>query len=170
MNRGFVKIYRRIEDDPLWSDNEEPFCKRAAWIDLILQANHKDSSFIIGMQKIDIRRGQKWTSSKKLADRWHWGRKKVMAYLKLLENEQKIWLEITNKGLLITIVNYGVYQGFLKGHGTADGTADGTAEEHQVEQQPAQQMHTNKNDKNDIKNEIKNEKKPAAHSGFFVED
>ena len=148
MNRGYVKIYRCIEDNPMWLD-DEPFCKRAAWIDLILQANHKDNSFILGMKKVNIKRGQKWTSASKLADRWHWGRKKVMAFLRFLQEEGQIWLEVTNKGLLITLVNYGTYQGFLKGSGTADGTADGTSKEHQTEQQMAQQMHINNNVKND---------------------
>lgn len=170
MNRGYVKIYRCIEDDPLWTDNREPFCKRAAWIDLILQANHKDSSFIMGMQKISVRRGQKWTSSIKLAERWGWSRKKVMAYLRLLESDGKVWIETTKKGQLITIVNYDVYQGFLKGRGTTGDTTDDTTDAHQQEQQPTQQMRTNNNVKNDIKNDIKNEKKPAAHSGFFVEE
>lgn len=178
MNRGFVKIYRRIEDNALWED-DEPYCKRAAWIDLVMTANHKDNSFLLGMQKMNIRRGQKWTSSAKLAEKWHWSRKKVMAYLHLLEREGMIYLEITNKGLLVTIVNYCVYQDFSRGGGTANVTADGTADAHQTSQQPlqqpSQQMHTNKNVKNDIKNDIKNEeknvKKPAALSvDFVVED
>lgn len=156
MNRGFIKLFRKIEDNYLWED-PEPFCKRAAWIDLILMANHKDNSFMLGMRKINIKRGQKWTSSKKLADRWNWNRRKVMQFLRLLQNEGMIYLEVTNRGLLITLVKYSVYQDFLKGKRTADGTADSTASEHQS----AQQMHTNKNVKNDIKNDIKNEKKKA---------
>lgn len=169
MNRGFVKIYRRIEDTTLWADGE-PFCKRAAWIDLILTANHKDNSFVLGMQTMNIKRGQKWTSSAKLATRWNWGRRKVMSFLKLLESEGMIYLEITNRGLLITIVNYGVYQGNLKGVCTADGTADGTANAQQHAQQQVQPMHTNKNDKNDIKNEQKNVKMPAAQSRYVLEE
>lgn len=173
MNRGFVKIYRRIEDTTLWNDGE-PFCKRAAWIDLILAANHKDNSFVLGMQTINIKRGQKWTSSAKLATRWNWGKRKVMSFLKLLESEGMIYLEITNRGLLITIVNYGVYQGNSKGvctaDGTANGTADGTADALQQAPQQASRMHPNKNVKNDIKNELKNVKKPAAQSKYVLEE
>ena len=160
MNRGFIKLYRKIEDSTMWLNNEEPFDSRSAWVDLILMANHKDNSFLMGMQKINIKRGQKWTSSIKLSNRWGWNRRKVMKYLRLLETEGMIYLEVTNRGLLITIVNYGIYQDFSKGERTAKGTADGTTGAHQN----VQQMHTNKNVKNDIKNDIKNEKKKALFS------
>ena len=166
MNRGYVKIYRRIEDTSLW-DDDEPFCKRAAWMDLIMTANHKDASFILGMTKMNVKRGQKWTSSSKLATRWHWSRKRVMSFLKLLESDGMIYLETTNKGLLITIVNYRLYQDISRGKGTATDTATDTAVAHQPSQQPSQQLHTNKNVKNDIKNEQKNDK-GASH--FFVEE
>ena len=157
MNRGYIKLYRKIEDNSMWMADDEPFCKRAAWVDLLLMANHKDNSFLLGMQKINVKRGQKWTSSIKLANRWSWNRRKVMQYLRLLESEGMIYLEVTNRGLLITIVNYSTYQDFSKGERTAKGTADGTSGAHQN----VQQMHTNNNGKNDIKNDIKNEKKKA---------
>lgn len=155
MNRGFIKLYRKIEDSTMWLNNEEPFDSRSAWIDLILMANHKDNSFIMGLQKINIKRGQKWTSSIKLSNRWSWNRRKVMKYLRLLESEGMIYLEVTNRGLLITIVNYSVYQDFSKGERTAKGTADGTTGAHQK----VQQMHTNNNGKNEYKNEDKKIKK-----------
>lgn len=155
MNRGFIKLYRKIEDSTMWLNNEEPFDSRSAWIDLLLMANHKDNSFIMGLKKINIKRGQKWTSSIKLSNRWSWNRRKVMQFLRLLQNEGMIYLEVTNRGLLITIVNYSIYQDFSKGERTAKGTAEGTTGAHQK----GQQMHTNNNGKNDIKNEDKKIKK-----------
>lgn len=171
MNRGYIKLFRKIEDCSLFMDDEEPFCKYAAWIDLLMMANHKDGSFILGMKKYNVKRGQKWTSITKLAERWHWCRKKVRAYLKLLESEGMVYLEITNKGLLITIVNYGVYQDF-----------SGKTEQ-QKEQQKEQQRNikstnrrnsrstTNNNVNNDINNdfnnELKNTKKPSADFDFL---
>lgn len=160
MNRGFIKIYRKIEDNILWLSNDEPFDSRSAWIDLILIANHKDNSFKLGMQTMQVKRGQKWTSSKKLADRWNWSRQKVMKYLRMLQNEGMIYLETSNRGLLINLVNYGIYQEKSKGTRYADATANITSAGHQV-QQPTD---TNKNVKNDIKNDIKNEKKKALFS------
>lgn len=157
MNRGFIKIYRKIEDNVLWLSNNEPFDSRSAWVDLILLANHKDNTFKLGMRTITVKRGQKWTSSNKLAQRWIWSRQKVMNYLHMLQNEGMIYLETSNRGLLITIVNYRVYQQKNGSSVTADVTANITSAEHQA-QQPTD---TNKKIKNDIKNEYKNEKKKA---------
>lgn len=160
MNRGYVKIYRKIEDNILWLSSDEAFDSRSAWIDLILQANHKDNSFKLGMQTMQVKRGQKWTSSKKLANRWNWSRQKVMKYLHMLQNEGMIYLETSNRGLLITLVNYRVYQQKNGSAVTADVTADVTSAGHQMQQQ----TDTNKNVKNEYKNDIKNEKKKALFS------
>ena len=160
MNRGFIKLFRKIEDNPLWLNDNEPFCKRSAWVDLILLANHKDNSFVMGLQKMHIKRGQKWTSSKKLAERWGWSPKRVLNYLRFLETEGMIYLEVTNRGLLITLVNYSVYQDISRGQGNATDHANVTSEE----KQGSVPTKTNKNVKNDIKNDIKNEKKKAPFS------
>lgn len=177
MNRGYVKIYRCIEDNVIWQ-SDEPYSKRAAWIDLILQANHKDSSFILGMQSITVKRGQKWTSIGKLCERWHWGREKVSRYLNLLENNGMIWQERTNRGLLITLVNYTKFQDFSGD--TRQQTKQQTRQpiEHQTnikpnikpDSKPNTNNNVNNDIKNDIKNESKNEKKPAAQFDFFVEE
>ena len=111
MNRGYVKIYRCIEDNILWR-SDEPFCKRAAWEDLILLVNHDDNNFMIGNQKIVVKRGQHWTSDDKLAQRWHWSIKKVRAFLEFLKNENMMYIERTNRGSCVTLVNYGKYQDF----------------------------------------------------------
>lgn len=175
MNRGYVKIYRCIEDDPIWQD-DEPYSKRAAWIDLILQVNHKDSSFILGMQKIIVKRGQKWTSIGKLCERWHWGREKVSRYLNLLESEGMIWQERTNRGLLITLVNYAKFQDFNGNtrQQTEQQTRQQTKQQANIKPntKPNSKPNTNNNVKNDIKNESNNDskisKKPSAD--FFVEE
>jgi DNA replication protein DnaD len=178
-------MFRCIEDNILWRTNE-PYCKRAAWQDLILLANHDDNDFILGNQKMVVRRGQHWTSIKKLEQRWGWSEKKVKSFLQLLETENMIYLETTNRGSMITLVNYGKFQDFNPRKGepitepitepmegqkteqkkndrrTNDGT-DGGANDVQTKM--------NKNDiKNDIKNELKNTKKPAAQRDIFVEE
>lgn len=169
MNRGYIKLYRKIRDNAIFDETENRF---SAWVDLLMMVNHKDNSFVLGMQKINVKRGQKWTSIGKLAERWGWCRKKTKAYLKLLESEGMIYLDISNRGLLITIVNYGLYQDFLP------------QGEQQKEQQKTQQKEqqgdnkrnirrntkrqTNNNVNNDIKNDLNNDskmsKKPSADS------
>jgi DNA-binding transcriptional MocR family regulator len=136
--------------------------------------NHKDNSFMLGLQKMNIRRGQTWTSIDKLCKRWSWGRDRVSRYLNLLENEGMIYQERTNRGLLITVVNYGFFQDFKVD--TRQPTRQPIEQpiRHQAniktDSKPDSQSHINNNDKNDNKNDVnnenKNEKKPAAHSDF----
>ena len=165
MNRGFVKIFRKIEDNSIF--HEEPYCRLGAWIDLLLMVNHKDGEFMLGMTKMNIRRGQKWTSIGKLADRWKWGRDKVTRYLNLLESEGMIYQERTNRGLLITVVNYANFQDFKTSTRQPNEQLIEQPTEHQTDIKPNSQSDTNKNVKNDIKNEKKNVKKASR---FFVED
>lgn len=176
MNRGYIKLFRKIEDNDIFMD-KEPFDKRSAWIDLLLMVNHKEGHAYEGMKKIIIKRGQRKTSITKLADRWHWGCRKVSAYLDLLESEGMIYLEKSNRGVLITVVNYEVYQGFLgkDAEQTAEQTAEPNAQQVQSIQQDRQQSreHRNNNGKNDFKNEVKNDSKnvnkPAAQRDFLGE-
>lgn len=166
MNRGYVKLYRKIEDCSLWTV-DEAYCKKAAWVDLIMMANHEDNSFILGMTKIKIKRGQRWTSIEKLASKWKWSIKKVDRFLDLLESEGMIYRSATNKGTLITLVKYDVYQGQKE-------KSDKPMTEQMTEQKKNKGKTTDRaNDrqtimnKNDIKNELKmNNNKPSAFEDF----
>ena len=51
-NKGWVRLHRRIEDNPLWF--LESFTKAQAWIDLFLNANHKDGIIEIRGNIINI--------------------------------------------------------------------------------------------------------------------
>lgn len=166
MNRGYVKIYRKIEDCSLWTD-DEAYCKRAAWIDLVMIANHEDNSFILGMTKQQIKRGQRWTSLEKLANRWKWSVKKVDRFLDLLQSEGMIYRDATNKGTLITIVKYDVYQ-----------DAKPKSDKRMTKQMTEQKKNEGKTsdqasdrqtimNKNDIKNDLRmNKNKPAAFEDY----
>lgn len=57
-----------------------------------------------------IKRGSYMLSIEKLCDRWMWSRNKVKRYLDVLEREHMIVTRRTNKGTLVSVVNYCVYQ------------------------------------------------------------
>lgn len=151
-NKGYIKLYRELQDNPLWSS--EPFSKGQAWVDMLLRANHQYNEFIIGNELIVVERGQFFTSELKLAEKWKWSRKKVRAYLNLLKTLKMATTVGTSKGTTITIENYGLYQG----EGTTEDTTVGTSKEHRRNIEG----YTNNNDKELIKNdkEIKTDKKP----------
>ena len=137
MNNGWVKLHRQIEDSGLWL--LEPFTKAQAWIDLFLNASHKNSSFSIRGNVIDLKRGQLGWSEITLSVRWRWSRNKVRRFLNYLKTKQQITQEKTFITSIITILNYDKYQ--------SDETTDDTAER----QQKDSRRYTYKNDKNDIK-------------------
>lgn len=108
-SQGWISVHRKIEDDWLWKD--KPFSRGQAWVDLLLMANHEDSKILFNGELIEVKRGQRITSIKKLCDRWGWSNKKVKRFLELLQEDDKIGLEIApRKATTITIVNYSFYQ------------------------------------------------------------
>lgn len=108
-NKGWICIHRKIQDCILWID-DEPFDRRSAWIDLLLLANHKDVDILFNGQKITIKRGQYLTSVRKLANKWHWGKDRVLRFLRLLEELEMIHREADARRTLITIEKYDVFQ------------------------------------------------------------
>lgn len=111
MDNGYwIKVYRKIRETAIWNNNE-PFDYRSAWIDLIMEANVKPNTFIYKGQTITVKRGEYYTSVRKLSVRWHWSKDKVNRFLNLL-----IKLDMIRKhkdircATLLTIVNYGDYQ------------------------------------------------------------
>ena len=111
MDNGYwIRIYRKIRETAIWNTNE-PFDYRSAWIDLIMEANVKPNTFVYKGQIIKVKRGEYYTSIRKLSLRWHWSKDKVNRFLKTL-----IKLDMIRKhnevrcATLLTIVNYDDYQ------------------------------------------------------------
>ena len=108
-NEGWIKLHRKIQDCWVWED--KPFSKGQAWIDLIMTMQHHDKKMLIDEKPTVIKRGSYMFSILKLSEKWGWSRNKVKRFLDTLESEQMLHTRRTNKGTLITVVNYGEYQG-----------------------------------------------------------
>ena len=138
---GWVKIHRKLCENELWL--LEPFTKGQAWVDLFLNANHKENIINIRGNILTIERGQLGWSELTMCRRWRWSKNKTRRFLKWLETKQQIEQQKSSLTTIITILNYDSYQ----------------LEEQQTIQQTIQQKdsrrYTNKNDKND-KNVKKN--------------
>ena len=111
MDNGYwIKVYRKIRETAVWNNNE-PFDYRSAWIDLIMEANVKANTFIYRGQTITVKRGEYYTSIRKLANRWHWSKDKVKRFLKILIKLDMVRIHKDIKcATLLTIVKYGDYQ------------------------------------------------------------
>ena len=109
-SQGWIAVDRKIFDNLIWK-NEEPFDRRSAWIDLLLLVNHADNKVLINGKVETVKRGQRITSILYLSQRWRWSRTKTKAFLKLLESEGMIKLDVqAKKKTIITITNYSKYQ------------------------------------------------------------
>jgi DNA-binding transcriptional regulator YhcF (GntR family) len=138
---GWIKLHRKMLDNPVvWKDSDH----LAVWIYLLLNATHKDMDVLFKNKRITLKPGQLITSRKSIAKKLDISESKVHRVLKMLEIEQQIEQQTSNKNRLITIVGWNEYQSC----------------EQQIEQQvnnnrttSEQQVNTNKNIKN-IKNNI----------------
>lgn len=107
-DKGWISLYRVVKDGWLWED--KPFARGQAWIDLLLQASHKERKILSKAEVVHIKKGSFLTSDQELANRWGWSRKKVRTFLEVLVNEHMITLERSPKGTSLTVVNWEVYQ------------------------------------------------------------
>ena len=129
-----------LDNPVVWKDSDH----LAVWIYLLLNATHKDMDVLFKNKRITLKPGQLITSRKSIAKKLDISESKVHRVLKMLEIEQQIEQQTSNKNRLITIVGWNEYQSC----------------EQQIEQQvnnnrttSEQQVNTNKNIKN-IKNNI----------------
>lgn len=144
MSNGWIKLHRQLQDNPIWY--EEQFTRGQAWVDMLLDANHGENSFLVRGNRVVVPRGFIGKSEDTLAGKWKWSRGKVRRFLKALESVQQIRQHKSKVLSLIEVINYNRYQ--------VDDTANGTTDSTTERQQTVQQKDTNKNVKN-----AKNEKK-----------
>ncbi len=106
MHRGYIKIWRKIEDSWIIQDPDAMWL----WIKLLLKANHKDTTFMFNGKSLTLKRGSLITGRKSLVDKHKISESKVYRLLKLFENEQLIEQQKTNLYTIVTIVCYNDYQ------------------------------------------------------------
>ena len=117
---GFIKLFRKLLDNPIWK-SKEPFCRRAAWVDLLLLANHDDHVVWEEGESFKVCRGEVNRSQQYLADRWHWSRGKVNRFMHELEVNGMCTLKRTGKRTAILVENYSTWQDTRTGKRTLDG-------------------------------------------------
>ena len=112
-NKGYILLHRKILNNELWNDGEK-YCKKAAWIWMLLAVNHKDKDKFFDGKMITIHRGQKLTSMLKLAKEWGVDRKTVKKWLLHWKNAEMIYVEFHKHWTMITVRNYAEYQDFWR--------------------------------------------------------
>lgn len=108
MSKGYIKLHRKLCENPLW--RAEEFSKGQAWIDILLNANYEDSVAYINGNAIEVFRGELAWSRLTMGERWGWSRGKVNRYLKTLEKTGQ--LAIRDMGQLTTVVKVCKYDDY----------------------------------------------------------
>lgn len=166
--QGYIKDYRQELDSDIWA---MPPLYHRIWQYLKYMANHKDNSIPMrDGSKILIKEGQHLTSIRQIAKNVAWyergiekipNPKTVKEVLSWLESSNMILTDKSNrKYTLITIVNYGFYQGNDTDKVTESNTLKVTVSK--------QTTDINKNDKKDTTTTT-TEKEPNAFTFYEQE-
>ncbi|MBF0229172.1 MAG: hypothetical protein HQK63_06215 [Desulfamplus sp.] len=147
MHRGYIKIWRKIEDADIIKNHK--LC--SFWLWCLVKASHKEKTIMVGYQEVVLQAGQFIFGRNKAMQETNLTTQEVRTCLKNLKKQKKITIKPTNKFSIITIMNWDTYQ-------QDNTTTNQQSNQPLTNKEPTtnQQLTTNKNEKND-KNE-KNEK------------
>lgn len=107
---GWIKLYRQILESSFWLE-DMPYDLRSAFIHVLCSANWSPAIFHPrNSHVITIKRGQLFTSTRKLMSTFHRSSEWVRNWYKTMEDHGMLTVEPHTTGTLLTIVNYGKYQ------------------------------------------------------------
>lgn len=108
---GWIKLYRSIRSNWLWEDGNERYLKW--WVDILLMVNHQPRKVLVNGEFVEIKTGERLTSTVKLSKRWGVSRNTVTKFLKLLEKDEMILTSKSRQnGTTLKVLHYADYQGF----------------------------------------------------------
>lgn len=105
-SKGWISLYRKLRDNPIYEKGDY----LRIWLELLLTANHNETSFIWNNQKVTLLPGQLLTSQLGISTKLKIPLTTVNRVLKYLENENQIGKQSTTKYTVITILNWNEYQ------------------------------------------------------------
>ncbi len=106
MNRGYVKLWRKIFDAG-WLKNPRLL---VFWIYCLLKATHKKFTAIVGAQSITLLPGQFVFGLRVATQETGLTTRQIRTVLAFLINSGNLTIKTTNKFSIITIVNWHIYQ------------------------------------------------------------
>ena len=107
MNNGWIKLHRKILDNPRLAEDNDYL---VVWIKLLMLVKYEDTRALFKGKEITLKAGQIITGRKWLAKFCNEQQSKVERILKWLESEHQIEQQTTNKNRLITITKWSYYQ------------------------------------------------------------
>jgi hypothetical protein len=122
---GYIMIPRCLFENPLFRNSTYFY----AWLWLVSKAAWKSRQVIVTngrtSEVIELQRGQLSHSRSYMSEVWGWSEKRVRTFLNRLEKVGMIDLQAGRLQTVITIRNYGTYQGALFDEGRQTGPRTG---------------------------------------------
>lgn len=107
-NGGWIKVHRGIRSSWIWDfDNPK---MTMAWLDLLMMMNHSDKKIMVDSEPFLVKRGSRFTSITKLAERWKVTRVTARKWLEAFKKDGMVSTKVYRHGTLITVEKYSVYQ------------------------------------------------------------
>ncbi len=106
MKNGYIKLHRKLLDSDTFKN--EKLLK--IWIWILLKANHKENTFLLGRQKMTVSPGEFVMGLNSATDDLNLAKSTIHYWINYLEHINKVKLKKTNKYTIITILNWSTYQ------------------------------------------------------------
>jgi hypothetical protein len=106
MNRGYVKVWRKISDAG-WFKNHK-LC--TFWLWCLTKASHKEYDMIVGCQQVHLMPGEFIFGRKAASKELRMSEQSIRTLLDFLKTTSNITIKVTNKFSIISIVNWNTYQ------------------------------------------------------------
>lgn len=140
MERGYLKLYRKSLDSAVW-DNPKLW---RFWSWCLMKASYKERTVMVGMQAVPLKPGQFVFGRKKAAAETKLSEQSCRTCLNWLKNAEKLTIKATNKYTVITVVNWGTYNGMKEKSNQQDNQGA-------TSKQPANNHEQEGNNSNNIK-------------------
>lgn len=142
MHRGYVKLWRKSLDSPVWRNVN----LWRLWTWCLIKASHKEFNEMVGYQAITLMPGQFIFGRLQASKETGLSQRSVRTCLQTLKTTSNLTIKSTSKYSIVSIINWELYQ------------VNECSSDHQIDHQKAnkrpasdQQATTNKNDKNNKK-------------------
>lgn len=148
--QGWIKLYRKIQDNPLWTE-KRVFSRAEAWIDILIEVRHdeKPANVLIGSTLVVCNRGQCIKSLDTWALRWGWNKSAVRRFFELLQNMEQIRHESATKTTRLTVCNYDTYNQERNGSETKVKRKRNALDTHLTPNKNEENEENEKNEKNE---------------------
>lgn len=144
---GWIKLHRCLMDKAVWTQSKLEY--KVILITILMMANHTEKQWVWNGKKFEAKPGQFVTSLPSIAQKSGASIQNVRSALNFLKKCEFLTDESTKTGRLITIVNWGLYQGYNE-----ETNRQVNSQSTDDQQTPNRQVTANKNDKNVKKNTL----------------